>query len=132
MLSSEDVGGNDQNSSQLSPFDLVRCPITGRNGKAIHNSTWIRWATKGVRLSNGSRLRLRALKSPGGWRCCEAWAQEFFDALTADRLGIAADDAPAPNAPTAKAPTPPLRRRTARERAEASRRAGALLESLGC
>src|SRR5262249_4594902 len=73
----------------------------------------------------------RGGRGPGGWFTCEAWVSESFDALAADRLStIGGDCVPTPPAPSTI--PPPHRRRTDRERLEASRRAGELLQSLGC
>ena len=76
----------------LLPLNRIKTRASGRDGESPHISTMIRWATRGARLRDGSRMRLRAIKTPGGWRSCAAWVDEFFDALTRDRLGIDAED----------------------------------------
>src|SRR5689334_20600797 len=65
----------------------ARLAATGRGGKPPHVATVARWITKGVCLRDGTQLRLKALRTPGGWRVAERWVAEFFDALTRDRLG---------------------------------------------
>jgi hypothetical protein len=72
---------------------------TGRGGRPIHVATATRWATEGVRLADGSRLRLKALRLPGRWVTTDEWVDEFTEALTADRIG---QSAPAPPRPSAE------------------------------
>jgi hypothetical protein len=58
-----------------------------RNGRPVHKATVTRWILDGVGLRDGSRLRLRADRAPGGWLVEPAAVKEFLAALTADRLG---------------------------------------------
>jgi hypothetical protein len=44
-----------------------------------------RWIEDGVKLRDGSRLRLRAVRFPVGWRTTDQWVSEFVSALTADK-----------------------------------------------
>jgi hypothetical protein len=67
-----------QVASQISP---------GRQGRPVHISTLTRWVVKGVRASDGSRIRLRAVRFPSGWRTTLEWVHEFIQAITADRIG---------------------------------------------
>ena len=89
-------------------------------GDHPHLSCAIRWITRGVKLRDGQRIRLRALKTPGGWLCCSDWVLEFFEAQTIDR--IAADSGPSACVPI---PVTPARRR--REMARTDR----LLDAAG-
>jgi hypothetical protein len=75
-------------------------------GEHPHLSSAIRWITRGVKARNGQRIRLRALKTPGGWLSCSDWLLEFFEQQTLDRMETAYD-------PSASVPTPvtPARRR---------------------
>jgi hypothetical protein len=52
-----------------------------------HPSAPVRWIQKGSLLSNGSRLKLKAEATPGGWRVRREDLDEFLRVLTADRLG---------------------------------------------
>jgi hypothetical protein len=52
-----------------------------------HPSGPVRWITKGAMLSDGQRLKLKALRTPGGWRIRRDWLDAFLAALTADRQG---------------------------------------------
>jgi hypothetical protein len=44
-----------------------------------------RWITDGVTMRDGSRLRLRAVRFPAGWRTTDEWVSEFISALTTDK-----------------------------------------------
>jgi hypothetical protein len=70
---------------------IKRIPTAGR-GSSPHIASAIRWCTTGVRARDGSRIRLQALKTPGGWMSRNEWVIEFFEAMTADR--VAAADSP--------------------------------------
>ncbi len=41
----------------------------------------------GTALSDGSSLKLRAVRFPAGWRTTDEWVEEFLEAITADRTG---------------------------------------------
>ncbi len=102
----------------------------GRDGSPAHVATLTRWIVKGTRLRDGTRLRLEAVRTPGGWRTCRQWVEAFLRALTEDRLGP--DDGPVPPAPDrSDRPVPPLRRRTDAQRRADSARAGELLAAMG-
>jgi hypothetical protein len=59
----------------------------------VSTATLKRWALKGAALSDGSRLKLRAIRLPSGFRFTEAWVEEFVSVLTKDRLGQPAESA---------------------------------------
>jgi hypothetical protein len=63
-------------------------------------SACVRWIQKGSVLSNGARLRLEAIATPGGWRIRPSALDAFLAALTDDRAGKPAE---APNM-SAKSP----------------------------
>lgn len=88
-----------------------------RKNQRLHLSTLIRWCSSGVKLRDGTRLRLRAVRVGSRWLTTEAWWQAFTDALTA---------AHRPSDP------PPALVRSPAERATAADAAGARLKSLGC
>jgi hypothetical protein len=73
---------------------IPSCRIDG----PTHPATITRWIMRGVRLRDGSRLRLAATRSPGGWLVTDDAIEHFLAALTADRLG---EPAPAPPSATA-------------------------------
>jgi hypothetical protein len=60
-----------------------------------HPSAPTRWATKGVRLRDGSLLKLEAIALPGSWRVTREALDRFLATLTADRTS---------NTPTATVP----------------------------
>src|SRR5262249_49916074 len=93
----------------------------GRGGKPQNTSNMIRWILDGVLLRDGTRLRLQALRAPGGWLLAQEWVYEFLEARTRDRLGDVDLDG-GRGAHRAVAAMPPLahRRRTAAERRAAS------------
>ncbi len=88
------------------------CPST-RDGKPVHSATLTRWILKGVRLNDGSVVKLAAKRFPGGWASTREALDEFVDRLTADRCG---------DPDLGSAPVPlrtPVARRRAIDRAEA-------------
>jgi hypothetical protein len=88
-----------------------------RGGKSLHYSTLIRWILKGVRGTDGSFVRLEAVRCGSKWCTTRAAAQRFIERLTPQ---LDADDStPAPQSRT------PLQRRKAAERA------GERLEEMG-
>jgi hypothetical protein len=53
----------------LKPFPQIAKLIEpSRNGKPVHVATLGRWRDPGVRAKDGSRIRLRAVRFPAGWR----------------------------------------------------------------
>jgi hypothetical protein len=60
----------------------------------VHPSATTRWINPGVRLKNGGKLLLRAVRTPGGWRIKQAWLDEFLERLTTDRTGPGAPPPP--------------------------------------
>jgi hypothetical protein len=74
-----------------------RIPSARING-FTHPATVIRWILNGVQIRGGGRLRLEALKTPGGWLVSDAAVDEFLAKLTAARMGE-----PAPASPSATA-----------------------------
>jgi hypothetical protein len=51
-----------------------------------HPSAPVRWIQDGALLSTGERLRLVALRTPGGWRVRREDLDRFLETVTADRL----------------------------------------------
>jgi hypothetical protein len=79
-------------SGLISLRELVKQIPTAGRGSSPHIASAIRWCTTGVRARDGSRIRLKAYKTPGGWMSSQSWAVEFFEKMTADR--VAAADSP--------------------------------------
>jgi hypothetical protein len=64
--------------SQLRSFsDVARFLPRNRRGKKVHVSTLHRW-----RASGYDGVRLRCVKTPGGWRTSLEAVEEFFRLLT--------------------------------------------------
>lgn len=62
-----------------------------------HPASLIRQATHGIKLRDGSRLKLRLTRLPGRWVVSEQAIREFVAALTADRTGEPTTIAAAPS-----------------------------------
>jgi hypothetical protein len=67
--------------------EAVRYVPSGRDGRTISPAALVRWIKEGSKLRDGSRLKLKATRMPGGWLTSQAWVREFLDALTADKNG---------------------------------------------
>lgn len=91
----------------ITPAQIARRLPPNRGDKPVHVASVIRWITHGARALDGSRVKLRAVRLPGGWRSTWAWVEDFFSALTTAAEG----DVPPP-------PEPPASRRRQHERAE--------------
>jgi hypothetical protein len=97
--------------------------IPGRDGKPTHTSTLTRWILRGSRLQTGERVRLRALRTPGGWKTTGDWLDGFLETLTTDRIGEHQD--------TSQPATSSSHRRTAAQRRAAAERAARELATMG-
>jgi hypothetical protein len=53
-----------------------------RANRRLHLSTLIRWCAVGVRLRDGSRLRLRAVRAGQRWVTTDEWLAEFLERTT--------------------------------------------------
>jgi hypothetical protein len=69
--------------------EIARRFPPSRADRPVHPQTLKRWITEGIRLSNGQRVRLHAVRFPIGWRTTDAWVDQFLEALTSDRVGSA-------------------------------------------
>jgi hypothetical protein len=65
------------------------CP-SNRMGKPVHPATLTRWIMRGIRLHDGTTLRLAAKRFPGGWATTRQDLDGFIDRLTADHCGAPA------------------------------------------
>jgi hypothetical protein len=103
---------------ELIPFGQIirdRVIPPGRNGRKLHLSTLIRWATDGSRGPSGEKVRLEAARLGGRWLTSVEAISRFMRALTP----------PAPPAPSSQTPCTPGQRQRAAERA------GRELDNLG-
>jgi hypothetical protein len=90
----------------FAPMEFIDMPLTESQPEAfltpsdiakelnLNPSAPIRWARKGACLSDGTRLRLMAVRAPHGWRIKRSWLDEFLGKLTADRTGPGAPRLP--------------------------------------
>ena len=116
-MSTETTPGEIEDLKSLLPFlEIARQIPSSRNGKPVHVATIGRWREPGVRAKNGSRIKLRCVRFPGGWRTTVEWVRQFLDAVTLDRSGEAA-------------PTPAPIRLSARRRREIERAKRELAEA---
>ena len=81
-------------------------PVVIARTHDCHPSAVVRWIQKGTPLSTGSRLRLAAVRTPGGWRVKPEDLEQFLEALTTDRLR--------PDAPVESPKSTPKSERVAR------------------
>jgi hypothetical protein len=77
------------------PASLLSLVAIGRE-LDCHPSAPLRWITRGAQLATGERVKLLAVRTPGGWRVQREDLDAFLAILTTDRLPPA--DAPAPSA----------------------------------
>jgi hypothetical protein len=54
-----------------------------KNDRTIHSTTVLKWIKRGVRLPDGTTLKLRATKRPGGWMIAPADLGEFLEVYAA-------------------------------------------------
>jgi hypothetical protein len=59
----------------------------------VSPSAATRWIVGGAALRNGTRLRLKAIRLPGGFRTTRQWLDEFIEALTRDRTAASSPSA---------------------------------------
>lgn len=74
----------------LSPAQVGR--LYSRDGKPLHPTTVARWILRGAATRAGKRIRLAALRRPGGWLILQADVEAFLAELGAS--GGGADDKP--------------------------------------
>src|SRR4051794_11661958 len=71
----------------LRPAKTAKMFPSFRGDRPTHSATVVRWMVEGVRLKDGSRLKLEAVRLPSGWVTTPSAVQRFIEALTADRSG---------------------------------------------
>ena len=70
---------------QATPHRLSAAEVARQLG--THPASITRWILKGAALRDGSRHRLNALRTPGGWLIEQAALDAFLARLTSDALG---------------------------------------------
>jgi hypothetical protein len=68
--------------------EIARRFPSNREDKQVHIATLTRWILKGCRASDGSQIKLRAVRFPAGWRTTDEWVSDFLDEITRDRHGV--------------------------------------------
>jgi hypothetical protein len=96
----------------ISPADAARRLPPFRRGRPVHPSCVLRWIADGIRLRDGSRLRLAAVRIGARWLTSVEALERFVRAQTPRPA-----DAPPPRTPV--------------QRQRAAERAGKALEALG-
>ena len=72
--------------ADLTPAQAAKLVVSNRgNRRPVDPSTITRWIAKGAKLRCGGRIKLKAIRHPGGWLTRREWVEEFLDALTLDR-----------------------------------------------
>jgi hypothetical protein len=66
-----------------------------RQGRLFHLSTVHRWRSRGFQLSDGTSLKLMAIREPGRWVTTDEWLDEFLSTITTDRNSRSVVTAPA-------------------------------------
>jgi hypothetical protein len=51
----------------------------------VHPSAPVRWMRRGTVLSDGSRVCLKHLRLPGGFRTTQSWLNSFLERIAIDR-----------------------------------------------
>jgi hypothetical protein len=69
----------------LIPASLLSLVAIGRELDK-HPSAPLRWINRGTVLASGERVKLVAVRTPGGWRVRREDLDAFLATLTADRL----------------------------------------------
>ncbi len=106
-MSQANLDGDVESLEDLKSFQqITKLVPPARNGKPPHVATLGRWRDPGVLARDGSRIRLRCVRLPSGWRTTIEWVNQFLAALTADR-----DDQGNPTPPAPLSQTPARRRR---------------------
>ena len=80
-----DPADKDRKYKKLSAF---QDQIPGhRTNARVHLSTLLRWCLRGVRLPDGSRVKLQAVRVGSRWFTTDVWFDEFIATLTAAHTG---------------------------------------------
>ncbi len=74
---------NQLDPTKLVPLSKAARRVRGPSGKPTHTSTLHRWATRGL-----ADVKLQVRYEGGNRLTCQKWIDEFFDAVTAAKLGL--------------------------------------------
>ncbi|HEY1380347.1 MAG TPA: DUF1580 domain-containing protein, partial [Gemmataceae bacterium] len=74
----------------IGPAAAARRLGEGRRGRPVHPATVTRWIMEGVRRSDGTRVRLEAVKAGSAWRTSVEALARFVAALTPPTDGTSA------------------------------------------
>jgi Protein of unknown function (DUF1580) len=69
-----------------------------RKNSRLHPATLVRWCLRGVRLPDGSRVKLQAVRVGCRWLTTDAWFDKFITTLTEAYTGC--EDTQSPRSPT--------------------------------
>jgi hypothetical protein len=106
------AGIESETEKYISPNDIAQI-------LQVHHSAPVRWMKCGTLLCNGSRVYLKHLRLPGGFRTTQTWLDEFLRVVADDKVGTP-DETPALK-PTRSASTNPSRAKGAALRAAPNR-----------
>lgn len=78
------VGETPPLSSQAGLYRLSSAPAAVEQfyGERVSRQTVYRWRSEGLH-----GVRLKCVSGPGGWRTCDRWLRQFFDAVSAAKEG---------------------------------------------
>jgi hypothetical protein len=88
------VGTEPAPKQYISPSDIA-------HSLQVHPSAPVRWMTRGSLLTGGSRVFLKSIRLPGGFRTTQEWLDEFLRVVADDKVPTP-DESPKP----ATKPTP--------------------------
>lgn len=74
----------------FSPSQVARMLPSSKGDKPVHPATVLRWRSRGVPLSDGTRVYLEGVRYPSGWKFTREALDAFLAAITEDRGGLAA------------------------------------------
>jgi hypothetical protein len=85
------VGIEPDTEKYISPSDIAHT-------LQIHPSAPVRWMRRGTVLADGSRVCLKHLRLPGGFRTTQSWLDAFLQAVADDKAGkpVAMPETPKP------------------------------------
>ena len=82
------VGTEPATEKYISPGDIAQI-------LQVHPSAPVRWMRRGTVLSDGSRVCLKHLRLPGGFRTTQSWLDAFLRVVADDKVGTP-DETPKP------------------------------------
>jgi hypothetical protein len=74
------VGTEPATEKYISPGDIAQI-------LQVHPSAPVRWMRRGAVLADGSRVCLKHLRLPGGFRTTQSWLDAFLERIASDRAG---------------------------------------------